>query len=247
MNTLSPYEVIDAAHYLVNRNQAPIQRVETINVPVSSFTNPGVSTSAWAACLPLEIGSRVRVNRRPPGASVITFDGFIESISWLIDDAGNASVDLEMSPAAGLAFWQLGSTALTVKNTITANATTCVINPMSDSATNAIQSNISAAGNTYEWIIDQGLSTAELITVTSPVAGSAGYASATLNIGTCQRLDTGATGTGFRFGHAIGAAINDIGGYAAETQYTYAGLQAILNASTLNSFDVLDSTAIVGY
>lgn len=252
LNTLNSNELGDAAKFLVNRNKTPAQRSESITVPVSSFTNPAVSTAVWAAVLPLEIGARVRINRRPPAAPIITFDGFIESIAWTFDDNLNAEVTFEVSPATGLSFWEVGSSHTTVHTAVSIGGTSLVIDPLPDSATNPIQAVVSSAGNLYEWVVDWGTSKAEYVTVVKPTPNSAGYATATLQIGACFNLATGASGTGFQFAHSIGAVFQDIGGITQTSVWQgYASLPLLdsyINpAGALDTYSTLDSTTIVGY
>lgn len=248
-NSTYPYELQDYANFLVGKYQFPQQRLIRITIKPSSYTLSGApSINAWLACLGLEQGDCVQVNRRPPNAPEVTLIGFVEQIVWTMDDATNASVDLQISAYSAQQFWQLGSISTTLHTAIGASGVTnCTINPLADAATNPVQANISSAGQPFEWIIDAGTASAELITITSPNPGSVGYASAILNIGTCMRVDTGATGTGFRFTHSVGAVIQDIGGYAEQSQYTYAGLEAVLTAATLNTYDLCGATTIMGY
>jgi len=253
-NTLFTYELYDYANYLVGKYQFPQQRLMKITISPASYTLNGTpNITAWTACLGLELGDVVRVNRRPPNAPEVTLIGFVEKISWSMDDATNATCELEVSAYSNQQFWQLGANSLTLQNAVTAvGATACVVNPMSDSATNPIQANVSSSGYAYEWIIAPGTASEELVTVTAPTPGTTSYTSATLNIGTCLRTDTGATGTGFRFTHAANTPMYDIGGFNSEitagnTGATYVALRAYLASSSLNTYDVLGSTTICGF
>jgi hypothetical protein len=112
VNTLNPYEQSDAANYLLLRNSQPVQRIEGISVDV------GANPSVWAATLALELGTRVRVMRRPPlGAATIQVDGFVEQINWTFDDKGHASVDLQISVNNQQQYWQLDSSTFSVLGT----------------------------------------------------------------------------------------------------------------------------------
>jgi hypothetical protein len=103
VNTLNTYEINDGATFLLDRYDNAVQRIESITVDVAA-------TNSWAAVLPLELGSVVRVMRRPPSpAPAIMFDGFVEQIIWSQDDQGNATVTLQLSPLGNLQFWQLDS------------------------------------------------------------------------------------------------------------------------------------------
>ncbi|MEY9864173.1 hypothetical protein ABH935_009827 [Catenulispora sp. GAS73] len=92
-------EVQDAAHYLLGRYSKARMRISALTL------NPGTNPALWPVCLALELGTRIRVNRRPPGAPVITFDGFVEAINWNADDGANATVDIQVSPADGWTAW----------------------------------------------------------------------------------------------------------------------------------------------
>jgi hypothetical protein len=249
VNSLDPYEITAAGQFLVGRNGQPQQRIQSITIPASSFTIAGAANgAAWAALLPLEVGARVRIMRRPPGATVIQIDGFVESVKWKRDDQTNASVDLQISSAAGLAFWQVSSTHSTLHTSAIAGATSCVINPLPDSTTNAIQSNISGADYAYEWVIDWGLATAEYVTVFAPTPNSPGYTTATLNLGACKRVDTGAVSGGFNFAHSAGAVIQDIGGYVNEAGESVAQLTRYLTPATaLDQYSTVGTTTIASY
>jgi hypothetical protein len=249
VNSLDPYEITAAGQFLVGRNGVPQQRIQSITIPASSFTIGGApSGAAWAALLPLDVGARVRIMRRPPGATVIQIDGFVESKKFNRDDQTSGSFDLQISSAAGLAFWQVASTHTTLNTAAAAGAVTAVINPLPDSATNPIQANISGADNAYEWVIDWGLATAEYVTVYAPAPNAPGYATATLTLGACKRLDTGAVSGGFNFAHSAGAVLQDIGGYLGEAGANTAALATYLNpTNALDAYSTLGTTTIVGY
>lgn len=87
----SDSETIDAANWLLNNYLAPHTRIRSITVDALA------TTGAWAALLPLEIGSRVTVKRRPFGGVTITASSFVESIAWNITPT-TARCTLELSP-----------------------------------------------------------------------------------------------------------------------------------------------------
>jgi hypothetical protein len=114
VNTLDDEEQTDAAHYLLNRNAQPLQRVERISV------NVGANPNLWAQLLPLEFGTRVRVMRRPPlGAATIQVDGFVEQINWTFDNKGNAYLDLQISNNNKQQYWQLDDSTYSVLDSTT--------------------------------------------------------------------------------------------------------------------------------
>jgi hypothetical protein len=242
VNTLDSNELFDAGTFLVDRYRTPMQRLETITIDLAAYP------AAWAAILALELGSRVRVLRRPPNAPALTFDGFVEQINWTMTEQGAASVDLQISPAAGLTYWVAGSSRMTLKNAVIVGATSMVVNPLADAATNPIGANISGNDPVESWVIDWGTASAEYVTIVPPIpATGLSYTSATLQVGTCVRADTGASGTGFQFAHAIGATLQDIGG-GLFTISSLAELNAdIVPANALDQFATVGVSTIVGY
>jgi len=246
VNTLNLLEVDDAATFLVQRYEAPKQRLQSITIPVSSYTESGAAASlAWTEMLQMELGLLVQVNRRPAGAQAISYPGFVEQIGWTNDDQGNASCTLQISPQGTLSYWTVGSTRLNVHTATTVNGTSLVIDALADAATNVLAANISRAGDQYFWIVGYGTAQAELITITAVPTTTLGYSTATLTVGTCMRLDTGATGTGFRFVHAINSTVQDIGGYYSAYGLTYSQVSAAL-APYINPAGALDSLCTVG-
>lgn len=102
VNTESLLEIQDALTFLLERYQDVSQRIDSITVDV-------VATGAWEQILGLELGSPVQVIRRPPSpAPVLALDLFVENIAWTMG-GDDATVVLELSPAAGLDYWLLDS------------------------------------------------------------------------------------------------------------------------------------------
>ncbi len=119
-----------------------------------------------------------------------------------------------------------------------------VVNALADAATNPIQANVSAADGGPAWVIANGTGSAELIQINTVPPVSVGYSSASLGIGTCIRLDTGASQTGFWFAHAANTLIQDIGAaYLNGQPYE----PYITPANVLDQFCTVGSTAIAGY
>ena len=109
-------EVQDAAHFLLNRYAKARLRISALTL------NPGANPALWPVCLALELGTRIRVNRRPPGAPMITFDGFVEAINWNADDGAHATVDLQVSPADGWTAWTGAATHFTYNGNLLASS-----------------------------------------------------------------------------------------------------------------------------
>ena len=92
INTLDVDEIRAQQTYILATEAVPLQRIQTLVIDVS--TNPDV----WPDILGLELGDCVKMMRRPPGAPVLAFVGFVEWIGWNITDAGSARCTLQVSP-----------------------------------------------------------------------------------------------------------------------------------------------------
>jgi hypothetical protein len=146
-------EVADAAHNLLGRYAKARMRISSLTL------NPGANPALWPVCLALELGTRIRVNRRPPGAPVITFDGFVESINWNADDGAHATVDLQVSPADGWTAWTDAAMHFTYTGNLTSGTAWYAFNTLlTDPAGNPVHANLSigqqlvfltAAGTAY--------------------------------------------------------------------------------------------------
>lgn len=175
-NALSSQECQDAANYLLSRYKQPATRVSSIRIHPSA--NPSV---LWPVCLGLELGTRVRVMRRPPApAAAIQVECFIESIAWEFTDGGDAYVTLQCSPADltpyGLvAAWH---TTLAGSGTIAAGATSLTINAGQDN-TNPAAAQIPING---QLTIGQNTANQETVTVSGVSATSPGWTTAVLTL-----------------------------------------------------------------
>jgi hypothetical protein len=93
VNSSNSLECLDAASYLLSRYKDPATRVSSVKL------HPGANTALWPVCLSLELGTRVRIMRRPLGRPAITVDAFVEQIQWDLDENNDAFVTLQCSPA----------------------------------------------------------------------------------------------------------------------------------------------------
>lgn len=116
LNTTSIIECNDAADFYLYRYSQPSPRVSKLKVHTSALYN-SVPT-AWPKLLQLEIGSRVTVNRRAPGFPAISYNGFVEKITWN-DTPGSSFVEFEVSPADKAQFWAWAALHTSIKNTVT--------------------------------------------------------------------------------------------------------------------------------
>lgn len=100
-NSLSPESLQDGAEYLLYQNKQPFQRLEALPVDV------GANPSLWASLLPLDLGAAVTVNRRPSNAPAMSEVGFLEQITWSIDDQRKVAWSAQVSNAAAHYFGKL--------------------------------------------------------------------------------------------------------------------------------------------
>lgn len=215
-------ELRDCATYLLGRYMDPHLRVRQIRVHVA------VGTALWAACLGLSQGSRVRVMRRPVGGNPITWDGFVEKLSWQFTATADAWLTLQLSPADTQTYWMLSGPS--------ADGTTSLA---SGAGVGAQQITLPGlAGGTMlnggftpgqPLVIGSGLGTSEIVTVTgSPVnllvAVSGGQVGFTVTVPVTALVHT----------HSSGETVAVAGAVPG-------------GAGTLAAYSVLDSTTRLAY
>jgi hypothetical protein len=166
-------EIFDAANYLLSRYRQPRQRIATL------VLNPGAVPALWIKALSMELGVRVRVMRRPPGAPAIQFDGFVESLAWSMDDQNNATLTIEASPADPMPYAAFTTLRSSVQTATTVGATSLTLTALADAAINPAAANI-APGQVL--VLDPGLSTAESVTVQSVSTTTPGYSAFTVTL-----------------------------------------------------------------
>lgn len=206
-------ETVDCANYL-------LQQYKTARMRISSLTlHPAAMPGLFAVCLQLELGTRIRVMRRPPLAPPVQIDCFVESINWSIDPegGGDATVQLQCSPADLSRYWSLAAAHTTLSTAVTAGASQATINALPDAALNALNSSLP---QNYQLTFDPGTAIAETLTIAPPLpATNVGYTSATLTFTSafqnnhsagavvCEPLPTGYTSpTTWDMGSVLGAA-----------------------------------------
>jgi hypothetical protein len=185
-------EAQDAASYLLQQYSSPRLRVADLTL------HPAAMPGLFRVCLQLEIGTRIRVMRRPPtaaGAAPIQFDGFVESVSWDIEpDTGDATVHLQCSPADSSTYWTLAAAHTTLASSVTAGASQATINALADAAYNPLAASLP---NSYQLTFDPGTSIQETLTIAPPLPSTnPGYSTAQLTF----------TGT-FAYSHGAGAIV----------------------------------------
>jgi hypothetical protein len=184
INSSSALECQDAANYLLSRYKMPATRVSSVKL------HPSANPALWPVCLALELGTRVRVMRRPPGVPVTQIECFVENIAWDFGDDGEAWVTLQCSPADLTPYGVFSSWHTALKTGISAGATSITINPSQDN-TNPLAAQL-AVGEVIT--LDPGLATAENVTISAIGATSPGWTSAviTLTAGTVNAHGVGA-------------------------------------------------------
>jgi hypothetical protein len=199
VNVTTGQECQDAANYLLSRYAQPSQRIASLLLHPSA--NP---TVLWPVCLALEIGTRVRVMRRPPSpAAAITVDCFVESLVWRFDDKGEAWLTLQCSPVDTTPYGIFASFHTTLANSPGAGASTVTINTGADT-TNVARAQLTSG---QQLVLGQGTANQETVTIATggvPVT-SPGWATCVLTLASpttkshtagdvvCEPLPTGIT------------------------------------------------------
>ena len=172
----SGFECQDAANFHLSRYKDPHPRISQLLVDLGS--NPALFPSVLA----LDLGQRVRINRRPPSpAPMITMDGFIEQITHSGDDSGNWTSSFQISPFTTTPYAVFTSIHATLKNPASAGANTIVLNPLADAATNPAAGTLCGG---QQLVLDLGAGTQETVTIATggvPVT-SPGYTSVTITL-----------------------------------------------------------------
>jgi len=172
INASSSNECQDAANYLLSRYKQSAMRVSSIKL------HPSANPALWAVCLSLELGTRARVMRRPPGLPAIQVDCFIENIEWALDDDGDAWCTLQCSPADTTVYGVFSAWHTTLNASIAAGVTSIVVTASADT-TNALAAQL-AAGE--QLTLGQGTANAEVVTVSAVGATSPGWTTATITL-----------------------------------------------------------------
>lgn len=170
INASSTTECQDAANYLLSRYRQPAQRVSSIKL------HPSANPALWAVCLSLELGTRVRVMRRPPNVPAIEVDCFVENIQWDLDDQGEAWCTLQCSPADLTPYGVFGAWHTTLSAGASSGATSITIHASADN-TNALAAQIAPG---QQLVLAPGSASQETVTVKSVSATSSGWRTATI-------------------------------------------------------------------
>lgn len=171
VDTANASECQDAAAYLVSRYRNPLTRVSTLKLHPSAI--PGL----WPVCLSLELGTRVRVMRRPPNAPPVQIECFVEKLDWEFDNNGEAWLTLQCSPADVTPYGVFAAWHSTVATSVGIGVTSLTVNASADN-TNPLASQI---GPGQQLVLGMGDSVhQETVTIQSVGATSPGWTTATI-------------------------------------------------------------------
>lgn len=172
VNASSTLECQDAAGYLLSRYKNPAVRISAIKL------HPSANTALWPICLSLELGTRVRIMRRPPGAPAIQVDCFIESIQVDMDNQGDAWWTLQCSPVDLTPYAAFASWHTTLTSTIASGVSTITVNASADN-TNPLATQVGAG---QQLVLGQNSTNQETVTVQSVGATTAGWTTAAITL-----------------------------------------------------------------
>jgi hypothetical protein len=170
INASSTLECQDAANYLLSRYKQPAQRVSSIKL------HPSANPALWPVCLNLELGTRVRVMRRPPNLPTIQVDVFVENVQWDFDDGGEAWCTLQCSPADLTPYGIFAAWHTTLHTTIASGVTSITVDASADN-TNLLAAQIAAG---QQLVLGQNSANQETVTVSAVGATSPGWTTATI-------------------------------------------------------------------
>lgn len=165
INSSSALECQDAASYLLSRYKQPATRVSTLKM------HPSANPAIWPVCLGLELGTRVRVMRRPPGVPATTIECFAENIAWSFDDTGEATLTLQCSPADLTPYAVFAAWHTVTSQAYPIGTSGIAVKPNEDN-TNPLASQIAPG---QQIILEPGTANAETLTVSTVGATSPGW------------------------------------------------------------------------
>lgn len=173
VNSTSPEECQAAASYLISRYKTAATRVASLLLHPAA--NP---TLLWPVCLALELGTRIRVMRRPPGLAPISIDCFVESLVWRFDDKNDAFLTLQCSPVDLTPYGLFAAFHTTLSGSPAAGVSTITINAGADNTTPAA-AQISCG---QQLVLGQNAANQETVTVKSVATTTAGWSTAAITL-----------------------------------------------------------------
>ncbi|KIF67633.1 hypothetical protein HY68_01695 [Streptomyces sp. AcH 505] len=172
INSSSALECQDASNYLKSRYKKALTRVDSLVLHPSGYP------ALWPICLALEIGMRVRVVRRPNGAPPITLDCFLENIAVSMDEEGEATWTLQLSPVDSTPYAAFAAWHTTLRTSVASGVTSISVNASQDTV-NPLRTQLAAG---QQLTLGQGTANAETVTVLAVGATSPGWTNATLTL-----------------------------------------------------------------
>lgn len=172
VNSTNALEVQDAANYLKTRYKLPLNRL------VSVVLHPSANPAMWPVCLALELGTRIRVMRRPPGVTATQIDCFVENLSWSISDNNDVTVTLQCSPADLTPYGIYAAWHTTLKTTVASGVSSITVNASADT-TNPLAAQL---GQGQQIVLGQNTANQETVTVLSVGTTSPGWTSAVITL-----------------------------------------------------------------
>jgi hypothetical protein len=170
INSTSAQECQDAASYLVSRYKQPTYRVATMKL------HPSANVTLWPVLLGLELGTRVRVMKRPFGAPPIQIDCFVESIQWDLSDQNEAFCTLQCSPADLTPYGLFAAWHTTLKTTVASGVSSITVNNSQDNV-NPLAAQLPGGS---QLVLGLGTANQETVTVQAVGATSTGWTSAVI-------------------------------------------------------------------
>jgi hypothetical protein len=201
VDTTSALEAQDAASYLVQRYKNPLPRVSKLELHPSG--NPGL----WAACLSLELGTRVRILRRPLGAPAIEIDAFVEHLQWNVSDKGEATLELQCSPIDPQPYAEFAAWRTTLGADTAVGATSVTVNAPAFDSINALAAQITPG---QKLVVGQGGAVPETMTIQSVSNTGPNWTTGTITF--TAALAHSHT-NGFAIGEPLPAGVTDVATY----------------------------------
>lgn len=173
INASSGDECQDAANYLLSRYRQPATRVSSLKL------HPSGNPALWLVCLSLDLGTRIRVMRRPQGAPAIQIECFVENMAWELDDNNEAWLTLQCSPADLTPYGLFAAWHTTIASSVAVGASSITINAPSG-AVGLLAAQQLARGQ--QLTLGQNTANAETVTVDSVAATSVGWTTAVVTL-----------------------------------------------------------------
>ncbi|MER7972914.1 hypothetical protein ABTX35_28625 [Streptomyces sp. NPDC096080] len=172
INSTNADECQDAASYLISRYRRPATRVSSL------VLHPSANPALWPVCLGLELGTRARAVRRPPGVPPVTVEMFVENLEWAWGDDLEAKLTLQGSPADLSPYGIIAAWHTTLATSPAAGVTTVTVRAGQDN-TNVLAAQIAPG---QQLVLGQGTANQETVTVSAVGTTASGWTTGTLTL-----------------------------------------------------------------